>query len=136
MFFCGYWWISTNIFKVMARCMKETVQIVILSRDRPKYRKESLDSVLNQNLSKDYRTKKTTNFANIQLDLPKTLHNLPKDYRIYQKKTTESIPKRLSDQVFCYAQRSFARFYSLFGRPYSLFGRPYSLLGRPYSLFM
>jgi glycosyltransferase involved in cell wall biosynthesis len=32
--------------------MKETVQIVILSRDRPKYLKESLDSVLNQNLSK------------------------------------------------------------------------------------
>jgi len=76
------------------------------------------------NLSKDYRTKKTTNFANKQLDLPKTLHNLPKYYRIYQKKlhnlpkdyriyqknyiisqkiigytkkTTESIPKRLSD---------------------------------------
>jgi glycosyltransferase involved in cell wall biosynthesis len=40
MFFCGYWWV------------KETVQIVILSRDRPKYLKESLDSVLNQNLSK------------------------------------------------------------------------------------
>lgn len=32
--------------------MKETVQIVILSRDRAKYLKESLDSVLNQNLSK------------------------------------------------------------------------------------
>jgi glycosyltransferase involved in cell wall biosynthesis len=32
--------------------MKETVQIVILSRDRPKYLEESLDLVLNQNLSK------------------------------------------------------------------------------------
>jgi glycosyltransferase involved in cell wall biosynthesis len=32
--------------------MKETDQIVILSRDRPKYLEESLDLVLNQNLSK------------------------------------------------------------------------------------